>query len=547
MKSVTKQTKDSFNIRDKKEEDIAKKIRENEERDLIGSTPIEYDNPNLGKNNGGNQQGGDWKDNEFPSYSNVIESDLDLGTGTNINGANSIFNKFAVFAYHKGNTINNIKDYTDTSGGNKFFGVETELSAKALVKKYNDKDYPSNPYYYSDFAFSKYWELIPENRLITVRRYPYPVYDNLTFPKKDKVEQRVRPLAQAITYFGNPTNNKLESLLKIKGEIAWKELVAEFKNVQGNEQGFQDSPIKGGTFGSAILKGASVLAGKGDASQKRARELEFAKNYNWENRVRGDVNVIKKTHIRDNGISAGVGEYSITFDYELRSYNGINPKIALLDLITNFLALAYQEGKFWGGDRRYFPNSPKYPFLGNQNAFYEGRYGDYMQSVMGDIKSAGGTLGDTFGGIINGLMNGDLSSIMDGFKKIGNAGMSVLSGKNRPQIVGFKALLSGEHIGEYHMTVGNPNNPIAMIGNLIATSWEFRLSEEIGVNDFPTGISFTLNLKDAMPRTTSGIQSIFNGGNGRMYLRPKDFEAFAKNTNQKLEEIDIKRASGTIY
>jgi len=515
----------------------------NKERDVSASVglPPAIDNRVFGDENSENFT----NNNLSQNYKEIKTSTLNVGQGANKTGVKSIFNPYALFSYHKGDPTNVITDFYDQENG--IFSDGEEISVGKLVKDFNHTDYPSKPYYYSDFAYLKHLNKLPENRIITVRRFPHPTYDNLSFPRLDNAEKKVRPLAQAVTYFGSPTENSLQKLLNVKGEVAWKELTADFQDIQGNNQGFDDSPLKGGRRTNTLLKGVSALTGKGDTSQRQARNIEFAKKFNWENSVRGDVNVIKKTHIRDNGIEAGVKDYSVTFDYQLRSYDGINPKMAMLDLISNFLALAYQDGNFWGGSIRFFPNSPRYPFLGDQKAFYEGKSAEYTDSIMGDMKSALGNIGDMFGGIISGLLSGNLSSITDGFKKLGGAGMELLSGRNRPQVMGFKALLSGEHVGEYHMTVGNPYNPIAMIGNLIATSWEFRLSEELGADDFPTGISFTLNLKDAMPRPKSGVESIFNNGNGEMYLESEDLQEMLKTSGHPMTALDASKLFGSTF
>ena len=45
---------------------------------------------------------------------------------------------------------------------------------------YSNRDpWGRTPYYFQDFVFCKYWNIIPNNRLITLRKYHAPVYDNL--------------------------------------------------------------------------------------------------------------------------------------------------------------------------------------------------------------------------------------------------------------------------------------------------------------------------------------------------------------------------------
>lgn len=80
-----------------------------------------------------------------------------------------------------------------------------------------------------------------------------------------------------------------------------------------------------------------------------------------------------------------------------------------------------------------------------------------------------------------------------------------------------KALLSGEPSGFWHLTVGNPLDPIAMMGNMAVKSTKVQFSEALGYDDFPTEIKFSVELEHARPRDNGDIQSMFNGGKGRFY------------------------------
>jgi hypothetical protein len=80
-----------------------------------------------------------------------------------------------------------------------------------------------------------------------------------------------------------------------------------------------------------------------------------------------------------------------------------------------------------------------------------------------------------------------------------------------------KSVLTGAPIGEWHLVVGNPLNPIAMIGNLICTGVEVTFSDILGPDDFPTEIHASFTLKHGRPRERGEIESIFNRGDGRLY------------------------------
>jgi hypothetical protein len=66
--------------------------------------------------------------------------------------------------------------------------------------------------------------------------------------------------------------------------------------------------------------------------------------------------------------------------------------------------------------------------------------------------------------------------------------------------------------------VGNPLNPIAMIGNLICTNVKINFNDELGPDDFPTEIKASFTLAPGRQRHRGDWESMFNRGNGRLYL-----------------------------
>lgn len=450
-------------------------------------------------------------------------------------GVPSLFNPFAVFTHPRANTFN---DFLDKKGGNKVFpkfenqnagGGGTggrSLTVKSLISDFDPAGTGSSgfgkggsaPYYASDFLYSRYYNRIPLNRLITIRRFPFPTYDNLEFVGEDT---NFKPIAQAITYFGEPTGNDIKELTKWTGQISWDELTADVHDVEGNEQGFDQSPL-GGT--GSIGKAASAIFGsKNDLSQRRAAELEGARKYNnfeYTNKVIGPVNVVNKVNVRKRGIGSKK-EFSIVFEYELKSYNQINPRLAMLDILCNMLALTFNNAKFWGGANRYFPKSPQFGFAGDQKAFYEGRYGDYLNDLIPQITTGAGDALSKLTSLVSSLLKLDFSGLGDIAKSVGSKVLDLKSAKSRPQVLGFHALLSGLPVGEWHMTVGNPYRPIMSIGNLICKGFEFEMSEHLGVDDFPSMMKFTVNLETGRPRDKGDLESIFQFGEGRMYYPPE--------------------------
>jgi hypothetical protein len=93
-----------------------------------------------------------------------------------------------------------------------------------------DEFYPKLGYKAQDFLYLKYYKKIPVNHLVTLRRFPVPVNDNIfdlsiKYPdvpeggKPEDAELKVADVTQvagvtAVTYLGETAGNKLDDILK---------------------------------------------------------------------------------------------------------------------------------------------------------------------------------------------------------------------------------------------------------------------------------------------------------------------------------------------
>jgi hypothetical protein len=88
----------------------------------------------------------------------------------------------------------------------------------------------------------------------------------------------------------------------------------------------------------------------------------------------------------------------------------------------------------------------------------------------------------------------------------------------RPAMYAFNSLLTGEAVGPWHLTIGNPRNPIMVMGNLILENSEVSHSGPLGLDDFPTELKVTVTLKHAMSRDSVGIQKMYTKGTKAIHL-----------------------------
>jgi hypothetical protein len=395
------------------------------------------------------------------------------------------------------------------------------------------------PYRYTDFIYCKYYGIIPNNHLITLRRYPAPTFDNLNIPlmqgedaNSNAAQNDFKPIAQAVTWSGEDTGNKLSEMMGFEVTTNWKLWESAVESVQGNEQDAEQGPklLQGAAKFLAISSGLAVGDVNSSSDTANSSYDPYA-NGPYSHRVYGPVNVIEKTYKRDRGLDFKQS-FSLNFHYSLRSIAGINPKAAMLDIMSNMLALTYNNAAFWGGANRYFPKKPLYPFLGGpggMNAWYRGNPVAFRNAFMGQTNKVLGQIGDLF----SSLKSDPVAALTQLAQNGAKMGMAILSKGMAPDIVSFKSLLTGEPVGEWHMVVGNPYSPTMNIGNLICTGAKFQFNDTLGADNFPTELHVTVNLEHGRPRDAGDIQSMFNEGEGRIYFAPADNkEAFSSSSEK---------------
>jgi hypothetical protein len=173
------------------------------------------------------------------------------------------------------------------------------------------------------------------------------------------------------------------------------------------------------------------------------------------------------------------------------------------------------KGSFWGGETRFYGGNPRRvkPF-GKPALLAKGDYTGYLGSIMGGLADR---FGDLTGG--KGLFDGGFANAA---KSIGGNLISQVAGAGLDKMgrVGLQAinsLLTGETTGEWHITVGNPANPIISLGNMILEKTDVDIFGPLGADDFPTKLKVVCTLKPARPRDRLDIIAMFSRNN-RTYL-----------------------------
>ena len=470
--------------------------------------------------------------------------------------ARSIANKYALFNFQGFNgsvAQSQWKDYNDNTnaGPNPLMGGEQahNVTIPKVIQYFKDT-YPKISYSPSDFLYSKYYKKIPVNHLVTLRRFPTPIPDNIynlgvriapstsaengtgnDIAAQERVDSTQVAGVTAVTYMGETAGNKLDDLLKMSFGLKYKQLTGEMESIDTGDQGggYTKQPFynKIGSVGRAIAD-----VGKGQSAQSKFRAQNGAGsgtgdrlNSTYANFVLGPVNVVNETQIRDMGLKF-TNDIKLQFEYELRSLSFVNPKIAMIDIISNMLTMTTNNAQFFGGGHRYYGSAGFVASaFGNPSLLKAGDFGGYMGSIAKDVnKGVSNVFGDGNGGFSG-------ESILKGGLKAGKQMLGNALGKMLKDMMGStggtqatKAFISGEPTGDWHITIGNPLNPIAMMGNMICDNSTMTLGKGLGYDDFPMEVKFEIDLKHGKPRDKGDIENMFNAGQGRIYASARGEE-----------------------
>ena len=484
--------------------------------------------------------------------------DIDSETGTGTPGVRSLFNKSgAVVLGSKtgsldvdvtdGNTvsswrISNNVPLIDSRESRRRIRSHSGCSVKELVAASKNGLLGRNIYSYSDFMYCKHLGKVSNNYLITLRRFPLPVDDFISAIGEG---ERLNKFAQSnnsqsigcmVTWLGTP-GNEMSNILKYSVQMPFKEQTADWQSsdvdadsnggmLNGIAAAFDSAYRKqymegaaGSTFNGLVNEYLPSFFKLGDAPYN-AREIN---NFEDNNKIYGPVDAIKKTYMRGADGIEFTQSFTLTFDYELRSYNGINGRQAMLDLISNILNVTYTTGTFWGGGYK-GGGAHQNNVFSNLNIFKaNGGATEYVDAFVKDFSSFGSK-------VKNIISTGNFVDILKGaWNQLG--GMLIAGQLNkfgRPQKAMINSLLSPAPVGFWHVTIGNPHHPIMSMGNMVVTNTTIEHYGPLGLDDFPTGLKVTVELTRGKPRDIREIEKLYMHGNDRIFtsMGPKVFDMY---------------------
>ena len=435
-------------------------------------------------------------------------------------------------------------------------------------------------YRYIDFMFCRDLGKIPNNHLLTLRKFTRPVGDNINtrLPKSDTPYNfnQSMDVGRLVTWFGNG-DNKLEDIIKYNYAATFTQLDSKIQQVDSQEDE-ESTGIIGKMvntinprYNQAMSQGRtgahnfiSQLGGRylstSFANFERGGQYERHEIFTPydQHKVYEPKNTIQSTHVYEGKLTFSQ-EFTIKFSYKLRAYDNINPRAAFLDLIGNILAVTYRSGTFWGGSRMFRGAPPNKVGTAKVNAFLDRTFdtlGGIGNNLLSGNLDIGGTLGSIWGAvkqIASDAFNTAKSLALGNTSTKGKSPLQVIgaivkhtglwsgvqgmikNGLGRPAVYALDSLLTGDNVGLWHLTIGNPRNPIMSIGNLIIDKSEITQSGPLGLDDFPTDLMVSVSLKHGRPRDSAEIQKMYTKGSGPIYtpLGAKAASNFYKLTSTK--------------
>lgn len=463
-------------------------------------------------------------------------------------GTKALFNNVHGVYYSSTLRRRNNMPMIDTKENRELLRNEGDCTIKSLVENSGKGRLGRAVYTYADFMYCKELGRVSNNYLVTLRRFPSPCGDTVLFVDPDNpaetdpeegLQQHAPDVGRMVTWMG-VSGNEMGNILKYNYKMPFREVNSEIQEFSGGGDDSSAGPL------GALLNGTSkqyrqyMIDGRGgDHSARYVGQLLEGRhpklgafigsngggatysNASWRgfrdrNKVYGNFDLIKKTTLRGyDGLDFNQS-ITLTFDYELRSYDGINTKAAFLDLLANILTVTYTTGTFWGGGYRMTSGSPQSNVFANLPIF--------KMAQKGQLNS----VGDLYDGVVNSLESiwGQISQgegILGAIKNLGSSLFSMFTGAalnalGRPTRVALNSLLTPAPTGLWHLTIGNPMHPIMVIGNLILDNTEIEHYGPLGLDDFPTGLRVTCTLHHGKPRDTSLIENMYVLGHSRVYI-----------------------------
>jgi hypothetical protein len=413
------------------------------------------------------------------------------------------------FITNNKNSINKPVEYNDES-----ISTDEGLSLQNLIK-WSEK-YPALQLRGQDFSYCKLLGYYPNNRLVILRRFNGGVPDNLFdyFRTGSKIEF-TQPLATMVTWL-----KPEDEIISMSFNENWEDnkgagILETLKGIFTSKDEKKDKNINLETFSDVLT---SLALNRTMNKKDDGTDFSYSSI--------GKPNLIKEAKKKSTGgggLSSTIA-FTLTFEYELRYIEKIDPSIAMLDLISNAMRMGTSESEFMYNISALTSNDYITNFINGDieqatKMFVTG-ITDFTKDLSKSVNIIMDGLGDVMKKTSTGEVKGN-SSPKDILSKLLSDSIKFILSRYREDLKAAISADTGLPNGTWHVTIGNPKSPIVSCGDLIISKSELTLGKELGYDDFPNSFRVQYILGFARNRGRQELAKILNSGRGRTYVYPK--------------------------
>lgn len=398
-----------------------------------------------------------------------------------------------------------------------------------------------------DFAYLKDLGVYPINRLWILRRFP----DNAIVPNNLLAwGKAVEPISTVVGWI-KPKDEG--DLLGLSFYESWTDQNETLDKILGNI--LKDMGIPGSD------KIVSVPGWSQGLLWGMLKAMGLTDDYGIDVVPTGDPNVLRTSKMRDamSGQQAlqSTLDLSLETSYEQKYINGIDPGMAMLDILGNLFKMGTSEQKFMLG------NSPALQKLigATYGSAAEGKdnfvnfiqamvksFTDGITNFITQLTTSNETTttetpppaatGTTTSSVISGIPSVNSAGISSAFNTLSTALLTGTVFKFRWPLKGSIALMCGINTTPWHLTIGNPYSPIINVGNIWVKNVDVRLSNDMGFNDMPARINASISCGLGRPLGRSELEKMFNNGYKRVYAKSSLGEANFPTNNSTASQVN---------
>ena len=198
-----------------------------------------------------------------------VFNDKDLGDIHAGKAVRSKFNAWSLFKYLNQPGVTDPKDVTFNDYNKTITNDDiVNPTANRIIQYTDNLDSVSCSYSPRDFLSAEHFGQISNDYLVTLRRFPFPVPDDIINTKEFKAgtskpaDTVTQPdLARAVTWLSPALGNDLKEILKFGHKFNWKDEESKMQELQGgsaqNKRGALGAAIDGSSFMSAVESGVN--------------------------------------------------------------------------------------------------------------------------------------------------------------------------------------------------------------------------------------------------------------------------------------------------